>query len=174
MKKGIIACIFAVICFVVAGVFPFASPKVEKTVKMESTTEASKETTTEVKKTTEKKNEPTSTEVKEVTEENDDVDVDDNSCDLETDESEDSTVEEDNEEIDDEQMDKCDHEWSEPSYAIDPETETGYVITQDCKKCHLVKDTPISFEEYEEATKDQEPDEKDCVYEDNDDAEVVE
>lgn len=48
------------------------------------------------------------------------------------------------------------------------------MITQDCKKCHLVKDTSISEEEYEEATKDQEPDEKDCTYEDNDDAEVVE
>ena len=48
------------------------------------------------------------------------------------------------------------------------------MITQDCKKCHLVKDTSISEEEYEEATKDQEQDEKDCTYEDDDDAEVVE
>lgn len=31
-----------------------------------------------------------------------------------------------------------------------------------------MKDTPISFEEYEEATKDQEPREEDCEYEDND------
>ena len=31
-----------------------------------------------------------------------------------------------------------------------------------------------SYEEYEEATKDQELKEEDCEYEDNDDAEVVE
>lgn len=170
MKKGIIACIFAVICFVVAGVFTFASPKVEKTVKMESTTEASKETTTEVKKTTEKKDEPTSTEVKEVTGENNHEDIDDTNCDLETDESEDSTVE-DNEEIDDEETDTCNHDWVDGSYAYDP--EKGYIYTQSCSKCHLVQDTSISEEEYEANTQEQEDDDVEYV-DDEDNVEIVE
>lgn len=89
-------------------------------------------------------------------------------------EADDSEQEEklDNTEIDDEKIDTCDHEWSDGSYAYDQ--EKGYVFTQDCKKCHLVKDTSISEEEYEEATKDQEPREEDCTYEDNGNAEEVE
>lgn len=55
--------------------------------------------------------------------------------------------EEDTNELDDEEMDKCDHVWGDRSYAYDP--EKGYVITESCEKCSLVRDTPITMEEYD-------------------------
>lgn len=133
-----------------AATYAFAAPgKAEKKdVKKEvTTTEKQKETTTAEKPKTETKEseEPNTEETEISTEEETDIeDTEEVSDDQE--ESDDSE-----EEIDDEEIDRCDHEWTEPSYAIDP--EKGYVITQDCKKCHLVKDTSISEEEYEEATK---------------------
>lgn len=170
MKKGIIAAIVVAICAMLAATYAFAAPgKAEKKdVKKEvTTTEKQKErTTAEKPKTETKESEEPNTEETEISTE-EETDIED------TEEvSDDQEESDDSEEIDDEEIDRCDHEWTEPSYAIDP--EKGYVITQDCKKCHLVKDTSISEEEYEEATKDQEPDEKDCTYEDNDNAEVVE
>lgn len=173
MKKGIIVAITVVICAVLAATYTFANPS--KAAKTEPTTkekEVKEVTTTEKEKTTtEATTESKKAAIEEETSEEDDTDQESDDPEEISDQETDS---EDEEEIDDEKMDTCDHEWSEPSYAMDTETETGYVITQDCKKCHLVKDTPISFEEYEEATKDQEPREEDCEYEDNDDAEVVE
>lgn len=176
MKKGIIVAITVVICAVLAATYTFANPS--KAAKTEPTTkekEVKEVTTTEKEKTTtEATTESKKAAIEEETSE-------ESATDQEEDDSEEITDQEknepksdskDDEEIDDEETDRCDHEWTEPSYAIDP--EKGYVITQDCKKCHLVKDTSISEEEYEEATKDQEPDEKDCTYEDDDDAEVVE
>lgn len=179
MKKGIIVAITVVICAVLAATYAFAAPaKARKSAKTEPTTTEEKEvTTTEKEKTTTE----TATESKKVAIEEETSE--ESATDQEEDDSEEITDQkknepesdlEDNEEIDDEETDRCDHEWTEPSYAIDPESETGYIITQDCKKCHLVKDTAITEEEYEEATKDQEPREEDCTYEDNDDAEVVE
>lgn len=161
MKKGIIVAIVVAICAILAATYTFANPS--KEAKTEPTTAEKKEvTTTEKEKTTtEATTEAKKAAIEEEASEESDTDQ-------ELDDSED----EDNKEIDDEEIDRCNHEWTEPSYAIDP--EKGYVITQDCKKCHLVKDTSISEEEYEEATKDQEPNEEDCIYEDNDDAEVVE
>lgn len=168
MKKGIIVAIVVAICAILAATYTFANPS--KAAKTEPTTAEKKEvTTTEKEKTT-----------TEATTESKKAAIEESATDQEEDDSEEITDQkknepesdsEDDEEIDDEEIDRCNHEWTEPSYAIDP--EKGYVITQDCKKCHLVKDTSISEEEYEEATKDQEPDEKDCTYED-DDAEVVE
>ena len=173
MKKGIIVAIVVAICAILAATYTFANPS--KAAKTEPTTAEKKEvTTTEKEKTT-----------TEATTESKKAAIEESATDQEEDDSEEITDQkknepesdlEDNEEIDDEETDRCDHEWSEPSYAIDPESETGYIITQDCKKCHLVKDTAITEEEYEEATKDQEPSEEDCEYEDNgeNDAEVIE
>lgn len=173
MKKGIIVAITVVICAVLAATYAFANPS--KAAKTEPTTAEKKEvTTTEKEKTTtEATTESKKATIEEETAEEDDTDQEKDDSEEITDQekNEPKSDSEDDEEIDDEEIDRCNHEWTEPSYAIDP--EKGYVITQDCKKCHLVKDTSISEEEYEEATKDQEPDEKDCTYED-DDAEVVE
>ena len=153
MKKGIIIVLVVAICAMLAATYAFAAPTKGKEKKTATeTTEAEKEANEKVDVRTD--------DAEENTDQEEDVDPD--------------NEEDEEDEIDDEKIDHCNHEWSEPSYAIDPESETGYIITQDCKKCHLVKDTPISFEEYEEATKDQEPREEDCEYEDNDDAEVVE
>lgn len=174
MKKGIIVAITVVICAVLAATYTFANPSA-KAAKTEPTTKEKEVTTTAKEKTTTE----TTTESKKAAIEEETSE--ESATDQEEDDSEEFTDQkknepesdlEDNEEIDDEETDRCDHEWTEPSYAFDQ--EKGYVITQDCKKCHLVKDTSISEEEYEEATKDQEPNEEDCIYEDNDDAEVVE
>lgn len=173
MKKGIIVAITVVICAVLAATYTFANPS--KAAKTEPTTAEKKEvTTTEKEKTTtEATTEAKKAAIEEEASEESDTDQElDDSEETEDQEEEIDSEDEDNKEIDDEEIDRCNHEWTEPSYAIDP--EKGYVITQDCKKCHLVKDTSISEEEYEEATKDQEPNEEDCIYEDNDDAEVVE
>ena len=161
MKKGIIAAIVVAICAMLAATYTFANPS--KAAKTEPTTTEEKEvTTTEKEKTTtEATTESKKAAIEEEASEESDTDQEPDDSEEEiTDQEEADSEGEDDEEIDDEQMDQCDHEWSEPSYAFDP--EKGYVITQDCKKCHLVKDTSISEEEYEEATKDQEPDEKDC------------
>ena len=175
MKKGIIVAITVVICAVLAATYTFANPS--KAAKTEPTTkekEIKEVTTTEKEKTTtEATTEAKKAVIEEEASEESDTDQElDDSEETEDQEEEIDSEDEDNKEIDDEEIDRCNHEWTEPSYAIDP--EKGYVITQDCKKCHLVKDTSISEEEYEEATKDQEPNEEDCIYEDNDDAEVVE
>ena len=175
MKKGIIVAITVVICAVLAATYTFANPSA-KTAKTEPTAAEKKEvTTTEKEKTTtEATTESKKAAIEEETSEESATDQEKDDSEEITDQkkNEPKSDSEDDEEIDDEEIDRCNHEWTEPSYAIDP--EKGYVITQDCKKCHLVKDTSISEEEYEEATKDQEPDENDCTYEDNDDAEVVE
>ena len=173
MKKGIIVAIVVTICAILAATYTFANPS--KEAKTEPTTAEKKEvTTTEKEKTTtEATTEAKKAAIEEEASEESDTDQElDDSEETEDQEEEIDSEDEDNKEIDDEEIDRCNHEWTEPSYAIDP--EKGYVITQDCKKCHLVKDTSISEEEYEEATKDQEPNEEDCIYEDNDDAEVVE
>lgn len=173
MKKGIIVAIVVEICAILAATYTFANPS--KAAKTEPTTAEKKEvTTTEKEKTTtEATTEAKKAAIEEEASEESDTDQElDDSEETEDQEEEIDSEDEDNKEIDDEEIDRCNHEWTEPSYAIDP--EKGYVITQDCKKCHLVKDTSISEEEYEEATKDQEPNEEDCIYEDNDDAEVVE
>ena len=173
MKKGIIVAIVVAICAILAATYTFANPS--KAAKTEPTTAEKKEvTTTEKEKTTtEATTEAKKAVIEEEASEESDTDQElDDSEETEDQEEEIDSEDEDNKEIDDEEIDRCNHEWTEPSYAIDP--EKGYVITQDCKKCHLVKDTSISEEEYEEATKDQEPNEEDCIYEDNDDAEVVE
>lgn len=173
MKKGIIVAIVVAICAILAATYTFANPS--KAAKTEPTTAEKKEvTTTEKEKTTtEATTEAKKAAIEEEASEESDTDQElDDSEETEDQKEEIDSEDEDNKEIDDEEIDRCNHEWTEPSYAIDP--EKGYVITQDCKKCHLVKDTSISEEEYEEATKDQEPNEEDCIYEDNDDAEVVE
>lgn len=175
MKKGIIVAITVVICAVLAATYTFANPS--KAAKTEPTTKEKevKEVTTTAKEktTTETTTESKKAAIEEETSEESDTDQEkDDSEETEDQEEEIDSEDEDNKEIDDEEIDRCNHEWTEPSYAIDP--EKGYVITQDCKKCHLVKDTSISEEEYEEATKDQEPREEDCTYEDNDNAEEVE
>ena len=173
MKKGIIAAIVVSICAILTTTYIFADPG--KAVKTEHTTTEEKEVTTTAK---EKMTTATTTESKkaaieeETSEESDTNQELDNSEELADQEDESDSESEDDEEIDDEKTDRCDHEWADGSYAYD--TEKGYVFTESCSKCHLVKDTPVSYEEYEEATKDQEPNEEDCVYEDNDDAEVVE
>lgn len=176
MKKGIIVAITVVICAVLAATYAFAAPaKARKSAKTEPTTTEEKEVTTTAKEktTTETTTESKKAAIEEETSEESDTDQEkDDSEETEDQEEEIDSEDEDNKEIDDEEIDRCNHEWTEPSYAIDP--EKGYVITQDCKKCHLVKDTSISEEEYEEATKDQEPREEDCTYEDNDNAEEVE
>lgn len=177
MKKGVIAVIVVVICAMLAATYAFAAPaNARKSAKTETIAAEKKEvTTTEKEKTiTEATTESKKAAIEEETAEEGDTDQkpDDSEKITDQEKNEPKSDSEDDEEIDDEETDRCDHEWTEPSYAIDP--EKGYVITQDCKKCHLVKDTSISEEEYEEATKDQEPDEKDCTYEDDDDAEVVE
>lgn len=174
MKKGIIVAITVVICAVLAATYTFANPSA-KAAKTEPTTKEKEVTTTEKEKTTtEAATESKKAAIEEETSEESATDQEEGDSEELTDQkkNEPESDLEDNEEIDDEETDRCDHEWTEPSYAFDP--EKGYVITQDCKKCHLVKDTSISEEEYEEATKDQESDEKDCTYEDNDNAEVVE
>ena len=174
MKKGIIVAITVVICAVLAATYTFANPSA-KAAKTEPTTKKKEVTTTEKEKTTtEAATESKKAAIEEETSEESATDQEEGDSEELTDQkkNEPESDLEDNEEIDDEETDRCDHEWTEPSYAFDP--EKGYVITQDCKKCHLVKDTSISEEEYEEATKDQESDEKDCTYEDNDNAEVVE
>lgn len=177
MKKGIIIALVVAICAMMAATYAFAAPTKGKEKKGEETTVES--TTTEKKEATtqEKKTATETTEAEKEAKEKVDVRTDDAEENTDQEEDVDPDNEEDEEdEIDDEKIDHCDHEWSEPSYAIDPESETGYIITQDCKKCHLVKDTAITEEEYEEATKDQEPSEEDCEYEDNgeNDAEVIE
>lgn len=176
MKKGVIAVIVVVICMMLAATYAFAAPATaRKSAKTEPTTKEKEVTTTEKEKTTtEAATESKKATIEEETSEESATDQEEGDSEELTDQkkNEPESDLEDNEEIDDEETDRCNHEWTEPSYAFDP--EKGYVITQDCKKCHLVKDTSISEEEYEEATKDQEPDEKDCTYEDNDDAEVVE
>lgn len=173
MKKGIIVAITIVICAVLAATYTFAAPTKEKKgeeTTVESTTTEKKEATTQEKKTATETTEAEKEAKEKVDVRTDDAEENtDQEEDVDPDNEEDS---EDDEEIDDEEIDRCNHEWTEPSYAIDP--EKGYVITQDCKKCHLVKDTSISEKEYEEATKDQEPREEDCEYEDNDNAEEVE
>lgn len=177
MRKGIIVAITVVICAVLAATYTFANPSA-KAAKTEPTTkekEVKEVTTTEKEKTTTAATtESKKAAIEEPTSEESATDQEEDYSEELTDQkkNEPESDLEDNEEIDDEETDQCDHKWTEPSYAFDP--EKGYVITQDCKKCHLVKDTSISEEEYEEATKDHEPDEKDCTYEDNDDAEVVE
>ena len=165
MKKGVVAVIVVGTCVMLAATYAFAAPaKTRKSAKTEPTAAEKKEvTTTEKEKTT---TETTESKKAAIEEEDDSEELTDQK------KNEPESDLEDNEQINDEETDRCDHEWTDPSYAFDP--EKGYVITQDCKKCHLVKDTSISEEEYEEATKNQEPDEKDCTYEDNDDAEVVE
>lgn len=177
MKKGIIATLAVVICMMLAATYAFAAPaKARKSAKTETIATKEKEvTTTEKEKTTtEATTESKKAAIEEETYEESATDQkpDDSEKITDQEKNEPKSDSEDDEEIDDEEIDRCNHEWIEPSYAIDP--EKGYVITQDCKKCHLVKDISISEEEYEEATKDQEPDEKDCTYEDDDDAEVVE
>ena len=167
MKKGIIVAITVVICAVLAVTYTFANPS--KAAKTEPTTKEKEVTTTEKEKTTtEATTESKKAAIEEETSEEGDIDQEKDDSEEITDQKKNApkSDSEDDEEIDDEEIDRCNHEWTEPSYAIDP--EKGYVITQDCKKCNLVKDTPISFEEYEEATKDQEPREEDCEYEDND------
>lgn len=176
MKKGIIVAITVVICAVLAATYTFANPSA-KAAKTEPTTKEKEVTTTEKEKTTtEATTESKKAAIEEETSEESATDQEEDDSEEITDQkkNEPESDLEDNEEIDDEETDRCDHEWTEPSYAIDP--EKGYVITQDCKKCHLVKDTAITEEEYEEATKDQEPSEEDCEYEDNgeNDAEVIE
>lgn len=176
MKKGIIVAITVVICAVLAATYTFANPSA-KAAKTEPTTKEKEVTTTEKEKTTtEATTESKKAAIEEETSEESATDQEEDDSEEITDQkkNEHESDLEDNEEIDDEETDRCDHEWTEPSYAIDP--EKGYVITQDCKKCHLVKDTAITEEEYEEATKDQEPSEEDCEYEDNgeNDAEVIE
>lgn len=176
MRKGIITTLVVTICMMLAATYAFAAPaKARKSAKTESTTTEEKEVTTTTKeKTATETTESKKAAIKE--EASDEVDTDQESDDSEeiTDRQEDEVdlEDEDEEEIDDEKMDQCDHNWTDGSYAYD--TEKGYVYTESCSKCHLVKDTPVSYEEYEEATKDQEPNEEDCIYEDNDDAEVVE
>lgn len=173
MKKGIIVAITVVICAVLAATYAFAAPaKARKSAKTEPTTTEEKEVTTTAKKTTtETTTESKKAAIEEETSEESDTDQEkDDSEEIEDQEEEIDS--EDEEEIDDEKMDQCDHNWTDGSYAYD--TEKGYVYTESCSKCHLVKDTPVSYEEYEEATKDQELNEEDCEYEDNDDAEVVE
>lgn len=173
MKKGIIVAITVVICVVLAATYAFANPS--KAAKTEPTTKEKEVTTTEKEKTTtETATESKKAAIEEEISEESATDQEEGDSEEITDQKKNESESdlEDNEEIDDEETDRCDHEWTEPSYAIDP--EKGYMITQYCKKCHLVKDTSISEEEYEDATKDQEPDEKDCIYEDNDDTEVVE
>ena len=179
MKKGVIVAIIVVICAVLAATYTFANPS--KAAKIEPTTkekEVKEVTTTEKEKTTtETATESQKATIEEETSEESATDQEEDDSEEITDQKKnepesDSEDDEDDEEIDDEEIDRCNHEWTEPSYAIDP--EKGHVITQYCKKCNLVKDTPISFEEYEEATRDQEPREEDCEYEDNDNAEEVE
>lgn len=176
MKKGIIIALVVAICAMMAATYTFANPS--EAAKTEPTTkekEVKEVTTTEKEKTTtEATTESKKAAIEEETSEESATDQEEDDSEEITDQkkNEPESDSEDDEEIDDEETDRCNHEWTEPSYAIDP--EKGYVITQYCKKCNLVKDTPISFEEYEEATKDQEPREEDCEYEDNDDAEVVE
>lgn len=175
MKKGVIAIIVVVICAMLAATYAFANPS--KAAKTEPTTKEKEVTTTEKEKTTtEATTESKKAAIEEETSEESATDQkpDDSEKITDQEKNEPKSDSEDDEEIDDEEIDRCNHEWTEPSYAIDP--EKGYVITQDCKKCHLVKDTSISEEEYEEATKDQEPSEEDCEYEDNgeNDAEVIE
>ena len=173
MKKGVIAVIVVVICAMLAATYAFANPS--KAAKTEPTTKEKEVTTTEKEKTTtEATTESKKAAIEEETYEESATDQkpDDSEKITDQEKNEPKSDSEDDEEIDDEEIDRCNHEWIEPSYAIDP--EKGYVITQDCKKCHLVKDISISEEEYEEATKDQEPREEDCEYEDNDNAEVVE
>ena len=158
-----------------AATYAFANPS--KAAKTEPTTKEKEVTTTEKEKTTtEATTESKKAAIEEETSEESATDQkpDDSEKITDQEKNEPKSDSEDDEEIDDEEIDRCNHEWTEPSYAIDP--EKGYVITQDCKKCHLVKDTSISEEEYEEATKDQEPSEEDCEYEDNgeNDAEVIE
>lgn len=178
MKKGIIVAITVVICAVLAATYTFANPgKARRSEKTEPTTEEKEVITTAKEKTTpEATTEAKKAAIKEEVPKELDTDQEQDDSEEIEDQKEDEadSEDEDNEEIDDEKMDRCVHEWTEPSYAVDPETKTGYVITQYCKKCSLTKDTPISFEEYEEATKDQEPREEDCEYEDNDNAEEVE
>lgn len=175
MKKGVIAIIVVVICAMLAATYAFANPS--KAAKTEPTTKEKEVSTTEKEKTTtEATTESKKAAIEEETSEESATDQkpDDSEKITDQEKNEPKSDSEDDEEIDDEEIDRCNHEWTEPSYAIDP--EKGYVITQDCKKCHLVKDTSISEEEYEEATKDQEPSEEDCEYEDNgeNDAEVIE
>ena len=175
MKKGIIAAIVVVICVTLAATYAFAAPaKARKTAKTEPTTAEKKEvTTTEKEKTTtEATTESKKAEIKEETSEKVDTDQKSDNPEEISDQEEADSEDEDNEEIDDEKMDQCDHNWTDGSYAYD--TEKGYVFTESCSKCHLVKDTPVSYEEYEEAIKDQEPNEEDCVYEDNEDVDVAE
>lgn len=174
MKKGIIIAIVVAICAMFAATYAFAAPaKARKSAKTEPTTTEEKEVTTTAKEktTTETTTESKKAAIEEETSEESATDQEpDDSEEIEDQEEEIDS--EDEEEIDDEKMDQCDHNWIDGSYAYD--TEKGYVYTESCSKCHLVKDTPVSYEEYEEATKDQEPNEEDCIYEDNGDAEVVE
>ena len=146
MKKGIIVAIVVAICAILAATYTFANPS--KAAKTEPTTAEKKEvTTTEKEKTTtEATTEAKKAAIEEEASEESDTDQElDDSEETEDQEEEIDSEDEDNKEIDDEEIDRCNHEWTEPSYAIDP--EKGYVITQDCKKCHLVKDTSISEEE---------------------------
>ena len=162
MKKGIIAVITMMICAVLVTTYTFANPgKAGRSEKAKPTTEEKEVTTTAKEKTiTEATTEAKKAAIEKETSE--EVDADQKSDDSEeiTDRQEDEadSENEDNEEIDDEETDRCNHEWTDGSYAYDE--EKGYIYTESCAKCHLVKDTPVSFEEYEEATKEQEPNEE--------------
>ena len=160
MKKGIIATLAVTICVMFTVAYAFAAPgKTEKKeVKKEATTttEKQKETTTAAKPKTETKESevPNIEETETKTEEESDIeDTEEVSDDQE--ESDDSEPEEDldNEEIDDEEIDHCNHEWSEKSVAYDP--EEGYVWVQDCEKCSLVKQTPATEEDYDAAQQEE-------------------
>lgn len=175
MKKGIIVTLAVTICMMLTATYAFAaSSKTEKKdVKKEvTTTEKQKETTTAEKPKTETKEseEPNIEETEISTEEESDIENTEEVSD-DQEESDDSE-----EEIDDEEMDHCNHEWVQTGYAADPDFQTGYAIEQECKKCHLCKGIEISQEEFEEATKEDQESyaDEDCIYEDNDDAEVVE
>ena len=159
MKKGIIATLAVTICMMFTVAYAFAAPaKVEKKgVKKEATTtEKQKETTTAAKpKTKTEESEVSNIEETEIsTEAEKDIEnAEEVSADQE--EADDSELEEDldNEEIDDEQIDRCDHVWSEKSVAYDP--EEGYVWVQDCEKCSLVKQTPATEEDYDAAQQEE-------------------
>lgn len=174
MRKGIIATLIAAICVMIAATYAFAAPRTTEkkaeattaTEKEKTTTEAKKEARKEAPASTTAEKKETTTEAKEETTITDDQEEANKS------ESKEDTEEEtdDPDEIDAEEQEKCDHNWTEASYADDP--ERGYVLEETCSKCNLIRFTSVSEEEYEAAT--QEPDRNDYTYEDSDEADVVE
>lgn len=172
MRKGIIATLIAAICVMIAATYAFAAPGT--TEKAEATTKEKEVTTTEAKKEVKKEDPaPTTEEKKETTAKKEETTVADDQEETNDSESKEDAEEEetdDPDEIDEEEQEKCDHNWTDKSYAYDQ--ERGYVIEETCSKCNLIRFTPVTEEEYEAAT--QEPDSNDCTYEDNDEAEVVE